>query len=232
MFENVVVPVDGSPQDEIPTTVGAHIAQDSRSELHFVRVHVGQVAPEPETHAAFDEDLELLEKSYLTRIGDGTRLQVGRAPITKLLTGGGSIGDSIAEYASKLESPLVVMSTHGRTGFSRLWLGSVADAVVRRSSVPVLLLRIAPRVASAPAPTPLHFNRVIVPLDGSELAEHALAPAAKLAALDHGCMHLVRVVEQILPPDYPYSYVTPHVETAEELEDRRRIAADYLEKVA
>jgi len=230
MFETVVVPVDGSPQDEITATVGARIARDCHATLHFVRVHVLSGGPEVATLPGLEEDLERLEESYLSQIADGTRAQAGHAPVTKLLTG--PIGESIADYAAALAAPLVVMSTHGRTGFSRLWLGSVADAVVRGSSVPVLLLRIGPRHNDAPAADAPRFNRIVIPLDGSELAERVLDPAMALAALDHGSIHLLRVVEQIILPDYPFSYVTPRIETAEELDERKRVARDYLQQIA
>jgi nucleotide-binding universal stress UspA family protein len=49
--------------------------------------------------------------------------------------------EAIAAAAEREAADLIVMATHGRSGFSRLWLGSVATQVVRRSSVPVLLIR-------------------------------------------------------------------------------------------
>ena len=230
MFETVVVPVDGSPQDETTTMVGARIARDCHSTLHYVRVHVTRTGPELATLPGLEEDVERLEEDYLSKVADGTRLQFGRIPVTKLLTG--PIGESIADYAASCPSPLVVMSTHGRTGFSRLWLGSVADAVVRRSSAPVLLLRIGPRAAETKATEPPRFARIVVTLDGSEFAEHALEPAMALAALDHGCIHLVRVLEEIILPEYPFAYVTPRIESSEELEERKRLATEYMERIA
>jgi nucleotide-binding universal stress UspA family protein len=229
MFETIIVPADGSPQDETTAGVGARIARQCKATLRFVRVHV---SPEQdiEPFPGIDEDVECIEEAYLKQIASGTRMQFGRTVETELLTG--PVGPAIAERAASLASPLVVMSTHGRTGFSRLWLGSVADAVVRNSKVPVLLLRIPPRSATEPPSPPLRFNRVVVPLDGSEFAERVLEPVVTLTALDHGCIHLVRVLEQVVIPEYPFAYVTPRLETTEELEDRKQRATAYLENLA
>jgi nucleotide-binding universal stress UspA family protein len=71
-----------------------------------------------------------------------------------------------------------MMTTHGRGGLSRLWLGSVADRFVRSSVHPVMLVK----PTTAPAhPGPFEPRRIVVPLDGSPLAEAALPYATSLA---------------------------------------------------
>lgn len=89
-----------------------------------------------------------------------------------------------AQYivAAAEESDLVVLCSHGRTGFTRWALGSVAHTLVHQSRVPLLVLR--QREAASPlvhggTVSPL---RALVPLDGSPLAESALSPAAHLIA--------------------------------------------------
>jgi len=56
----------------------------------------------------------------------------------------GEPGDSIVAAEKSLGADLVVMATHGRRGLARIVLGSVAERVVRRSSIPVLTVRPAP----------------------------------------------------------------------------------------
>jgi nucleotide-binding universal stress UspA family protein len=94
---------------------------------------------------------------------------------------------------------MIVMSSHGRTGFKRWLLGSVAQNVARHSPVPVLLLREREAMATGLHPYMEHPLRVLVPLDGSLLAKAALLPAihviAALAAPGQGAIHLVRVVK-------------------------------------
>jgi nucleotide-binding universal stress UspA family protein len=87
--------------------------------------------------------------------------------------------EGIRKRVQEGRADLVVMATHGRGSLGRFFLGSVADVLVRETLVPVLLVR--PRgVAPDPLPGPAVAN-VLVPLDGSPLAEQVLGPAADLA---------------------------------------------------
>ena len=100
---------------------------------------------------------------------------------------------------------LVVMCTHGRSGLSRLILGSVADGVMRHSPVPVLLVPAAcdhewTDVALGQPGRPL---RVLVPLDGSRHAETALAPVRALVADTRTKVTLLGAVEP--RPTVPYA---------------------------
>ncbi|MEO8956959.1 MAG: universal stress protein, partial [Ktedonobacteraceae bacterium] len=92
---------------------------------------------------------------------------------------------------------LIVMCSHGYTGFKRWFLGSVADVVTRTAPVPVLVLRDGGQL-----PTD-HFQnngplRALVTLDGSSLAEAAIEPAAQLVAAlaepSQGALHFLRIV--------------------------------------
>jgi nucleotide-binding universal stress UspA family protein len=115
----------------------------------------------------------------------------------------------------------VVMSTHGRGGFQRLWLGSVADAVVRRATVPVLLVRgarpPAKRLAGAPA-----FVRALVPVDGSERAERAIDEAKRMLGTRPARLVLMHVL-------HPMSAA---VGTNLKREPEQEIVAHYLEPLA
>lgn len=53
----------------------------------------------------------------------------------------GDPAEQIVEYASENGNDLIVMGTHGRSGFKRLWLGSVAERVTRTAHCPVLVIR-------------------------------------------------------------------------------------------
>jgi nucleotide-binding universal stress UspA family protein len=88
---------------------------------------------------------------------------------------------------------LIVMTSHGRTSFSRAWLGSVADAVVREGGVPVLVLRPVDNAKQISEGAPL-FRRLLVPLDGSQTSAAILGPAAALARSANGVLVLARIV--------------------------------------
>ena len=89
----------------------------------------------------------------------------------------GSPVHAICETAQELDAALVIMGSHGRTGFKRVLLGSVAERVVRLCDTSVL-------VARAPVIDDDGFRRVLVPTDFSQVAEVALDQAATLTAAD------------------------------------------------
>jgi nucleotide-binding universal stress UspA family protein len=109
----------------------------------------------------------------------------------------GDPADQILTAAEEEQAQLVVLTTHGRTGLARWVRGSVAEKLVRYGAAPLLLIRpwdAAPAVAGR-----AHLGgRVLVPLDGSSLAEQVLPEALRLAAGAEGEVVLVTVtpVEQ------------------------------------
>jgi nucleotide-binding universal stress UspA family protein len=84
------------------------------------------------------------------------------------------------------------MTTHGRGAFARFWLGGVADALIRRSTVPILLLRLPDGEPSCADPPT--FQHILIPLDGSTLAERILEPALEFGGLMQSHYTLLRVV--------------------------------------
>lgn len=99
----------------------------------------------------------------------------------------GDPADVILEQAEWLDAAAVVMATHGRGGVQRLMAGSVAARVLGEARRPLLLVR--PLAHRGPA----GIARIVVPLDGSPLAEAALAPAVELAAAAQATLTLLRV---------------------------------------
>lgn len=90
----------------------------------------------------------------------------------------GNAAEVIVNHARQDASALIVMSTHGRSGISRMVAGSVTAKVVRAAENPVLIVRCG---ADDCPLVPYSLNHIIVPLDGSAFAEQALPFAARLA---------------------------------------------------
>ena len=84
------------------------------------------------------------------------------------------------------------MRSHARRGLARVWFGSVADTLIRRTGVPVLVVR-PPSLATA-LESGFCYKRILVPVDGSSLAEKSLHAAIAMARLDSATVHLLRVV--------------------------------------
>ncbi|MBV8084617.1 MAG: universal stress protein [Chloroflexi bacterium] len=102
----------------------------------------------------------------------------------------GDPASAICAAARANEADLIVMATHGRGGFGRWLYGSVADAIMRHAECPVLVIPLTCDAAWAPDQT----RRILVALDGSELAEQALAAVLPLARASHGELLLLRAV--------------------------------------
>jgi nucleotide-binding universal stress UspA family protein len=116
------------------------------------------------------------------------------------------VADTLARHAAGSE--LVVMTTHGRGPFARFWLGSTADEFVRHSTVPVLLLRPDEKMALDLKKKP-QIRHILIPLDGSELAERIIPAVARIGRLMGGEYTLLMVFEpasrsEALPGLEPY----------------------------
>jgi len=230
MYKTIILPLDGSPFAELAISTAADIARRTGADLVLVRVHESYLYEDMDYLLAEDQSRRDQDE-YLAQIAERVEAEFGLEAERTLLEG--PIVSSICKFAEGLQSPLIVISTHGRTGFSRLWLGSVADAIARHASSPVLMLRHDAGVASTGA-SPHLVKRVLVPLDGSDLAETALAPATALTRHYGARLTLLRVVTPLVVPAPVYAM--PLVLPPERFEDteaaRFDAAKNYLVAVA
>ena len=209
MFKQILVPLDGSLRAESALAIAARIAGASEGTIMLLRV-VG--IPAEYTSYLYDSYMaqtpvhaqEILDteqanaENYLANVAKSTRL-AGIKTQTKTLSGSAAM--TILDVARDEHIDLIVMCSHGDTGFKRWALGSVAQQVARHSPVPVLVLREDGTAPTSSFPDHLHPLRAVtamVALDGSKLAEVALEPAAylvaALAAPAQGALLLTSVV--------------------------------------
>jgi nucleotide-binding universal stress UspA family protein len=203
MYRKLLVPLDGSPFSEHALSFACDIAQRSGAGLHLAHVHVLNDPIYIEGMPVIDAELHALgwehERAYLERIRTQIAATAGLPITCANLDSDDSVAGTLARYVLANQIDLVVLTTHGRGGLARAWLGSVADALVRCSSAPLLLLRPskgAPGLAQTP------FKRILIPLDGSALSEQILEPALELGGLAQAEYVLVRVVEPFVLADY------------------------------
>jgi len=226
MIRNVLVPLDRSPFAEQALPPAIAIARRAQAQLHILYVRTLS-PPLAFQHVDWWADALLQEEAdYFEDVGRRVR-EAGIRPIVE--TREGRVADVIRRHAANAGVDLIVMTTHGHTGLSRLWLGSVADAVVRQDSIPVLMIRPEER------PTALNehplYTHVLVPLDGVTSAETAIEYAVSLGSLAHARYTLVRVVAPVMVPVHPYAFAGPAVRadddaTATEVQQAR----GYLEE--
>jgi nucleotide-binding universal stress UspA family protein len=90
----------------------------------------------------------------------------------------GNTESGIVEYAARNPDAMIAMATHGRSGLNRWLLGSVTEKVLRSTRNPLLLIRATPTTLTDEQAT---IKSIMVPLDGSALAETVLPPVSELA---------------------------------------------------
>jgi nucleotide-binding universal stress UspA family protein len=103
------------------------------------------------------------------------------------------VHDEIVAQAAAIGADLLVLGTHGRSGFQRLFLGSVTEKVIRKATCPTLV--VPPRAPDLDANAPVEFRGILCPVDFSESSLDALALAINLAEESDARLTLVHVVE-------------------------------------
>lgn len=222
MYRNILVPVDGSKLGERALVLAVPLADQHNATLTLLSVHepiaditLGGGAPVRDP--ALDHKWREEHREYLTKLAK----RVGRRASSPVQTAfvDGRIVPSITKYASEHGVDLIVMCTHGRGGFQRFWLGSVADGLSRSSTVPLLLARGGRSPGSRLEKDGL-FRRIMVPLDGSDRSETALKAVKVLVGSDRAAITLAHVIHPMsaaavanLAPRPEYdpeiSYLTP-----------------------
>jgi nucleotide-binding universal stress UspA family protein len=199
MFKRILVPLDGSERAERALPLAARVASASGGTVVLVRTV--DVRPTAGLYYEIPGDLQAdtLEarrtdaEGYLDIIARSAKM-MGVTTQTVAVTG--PTASTILSVADEQSANLIVMCSHGYGGMKRWALGSVAQHVTRQAHVPVMVLRENGPAAQVRLESGTEC-RILVALDGSELAEAALAPAAglaqALAPAGAGLLHLVLV---------------------------------------
>jgi nucleotide-binding universal stress UspA family protein len=224
MNRPILVPLDGSALAELALPYAMRLAEARKAHLILFRA---VLAGPPSGMDWERQQLDAIDEaqSYITRIAQDA---TARAVTVETVVTYGPAAREILAVSRDQDVSEIVMATHGRSGLSHLLSGSVAEAVLAETSVPVFLVH---GVSGEAPPTVFDPDsaRIVVPLDGSEFAEAAVALAQDIAG-PRSELILLRV--------------TPHPEGAvrdetgqiisymDQLEaDLRREAADYLEGI-
>lgn len=216
MFKRILVPLDGSLLAEQAISLATHLAHTTGGSVLFLLVVDPSNMQEAYSLGAADLHLDTLKHhtraaAYLARIAKSAEF-ANIDVYTAVLSGQPAL--QILNITQQQNINLIVLCSHGYTGFQRWTLGSVAQKVACSSEVPVLILREkADRLFSKQAQAdPI---RVMIALDGSHLAERALEPAielsASLSAPGPGALHLVQVLPFSTAFEYDQEEALPSV---------------------
>jgi nucleotide-binding universal stress UspA family protein len=191
-MRRILVALDGSSESE---QILGEVARIGSAETAVDLVHVLD-RPQHEIPNA-GASLEDVAEEYLHRAA-------GRLPGRRIRTflWRGEPEEEIPRAAEALHADLIAMTTHARRGLSHLLMGSVAEAVVRTTSLPVLLTR--PGLERPVRP----LERILVAVDGTEKSRIACTTARELAAESGAELVLLQVVEPVLVVD-PVTGFTP-----------------------
>lgn len=231
MFRDILIPLDGSRFAAAALPLASRLAHLSKARLHLLLAHqpapvvvgMGDLLPPP---PELDEDRREQEREYLSRTAAALRRADGASVSFHETLG--APGPEICEEASRLDADLVVMATHGRGTFKRIWLGSVADYVVRHLATPILL--VPPGPPDRPA-RDADIQHIMVALDLSKDSEAILEPVTVVARLTGAQLTLLHIVEVLFAVGR-LTASAPVVADAELLETSQTEAERQLEQIA
>jgi nucleotide-binding universal stress UspA family protein len=231
MATRILVPLDGSRLAEQALPCAGMLAKGLSAELILFRA----VSLSPEIRAILDDaDLETSvpltpmvdeAKEYLSQVG--RRLKEGGFQF-QTAVGCGPPEDAILTSVEEQGISQIVMATHGYGGVSRWMHGSVAERVLLASRVPILLVR-AQETAAAPPDKPMRCQRILVPLDGSAVAEQVLPVVTSVAKALDAQLVLLRVLSVMTSISLTGEWYMPLDDI---LETAHQEAQTYLDRTA
>lgn len=241
MITRIAVALDGSSLSEKALPYVYYLAKLLKAKLLLVQVSLWP--PDSDGAIYFDSEAGVSPEDYLIKMRNiltdpakpwkFSSEEVQTKVVYKI-----SI-DDLGDIVSAEGADLLVMTTHGRSGLSLLFMGSFATGIVKHACLPVILLRpdeaaikgeVQPEATIANPRVPL----VIATLDGSLAAEACLVPASEICSQLNTPLYLVEVVSPVSPlllspvgVGYP---LTPYDE-AKEILNLRHDAMLYLEQI-
>jgi nucleotide-binding universal stress UspA family protein len=197
MYEQVLVPIDGSKIAEQVIPYAKMLQRKMESRVELVRV-IEEPHPEPSnrSYTSYLEQMTTTLQSetanYMQELAESLRAD-GMAVSWSVRLG--NPATVIGDMADSKPSSLIVMCSHGRSGQFRWWLGSTTDKVIHAASSPVLVVRSSslhfPLIAGS------GFKSCIAPLDGSVRAEQVLPHVVAWAKAFSLKVNLIRVIPDL-----------------------------------
>jgi len=189
----VLCPVDFSDISQHALDRAAAIAHWYQAQLTLLHVFVTRPTTEALPLVLEDPDREWLNKSI--------REMAVRVPpdvcVDVRVEQGEHVHNEILGQLAATGADLLVLGTHGRSGFQRWFLGSVTEKVIRKATCPTLV--VPPRALDIPPGAPVQFKRILCAIDFSESSLSALAYALHLAEEADAHLTLLHVIE--MPPE-------------------------------
>lgn len=186
MYDRILVPTDGSRSAEAAARHGLLLAEAFEAPLHVLSV-IDDRDPGGLAEAQARDAVSTLEERFEQESDLSCRSAIEH----------GSPYEAILSYASDNDIDLIVMGTHGRSGLSRVLLGSVTERVIRLSSDPVVAVPPHALVRERDG-----YERILIPTDGSPAATAAVDHGVAIAERTGAAVRVLCVIERErrLPP--------------------------------
>lgn len=204
-IKRILCPIDFSEYSARALEFAVRMAAWYRAAVHVV--HVMPVLP-PSTISALGEASRQLARQNLALAVD--RCWRSDVTIEQELSESSDATGRILERADTLDADLIVAGSHGRTGFTRVLLGSVVESLLHRSRRPVLV--VPSHLAGSLRARPAGFSRVLCAVDFSAASLSGLAYALSIAEEADAHLTLVNVIEK--PPELEHSPLEPDFDIA------------------
>lgn len=213
MYKVIMAPTEGSDSERTAISVAVKLAQRFDADLRLVRVEAAPLVVEtiPQSPLLITEQTLLDERLARLRKLEALGTECRSQGDIKVMTAyeDGPVAPRLRDYALKFNVDLIVMASHSRGGVRRITLGSVTDYLIRNTNIPVLVVRSSGSLIGAtPEQT---FSRIVVPLDGSALAEQILPEIAALASRLRSTVSLLQILtpltysqKEIMQPGLPW----------------------------
>ena len=139
MFENILVPVDGSKHSDAAFDAAMDIAQKYGSQVFVLHVFQGGTGSGTLVSAGFEDDMRSIGQQILDSYE--AKVKERRLQNVRMLLQMGDAAQRIMETASEIKCGLLILGSRGRGGFKELLLGSVSHKVTNHADCPVLIAK-------------------------------------------------------------------------------------------
>jgi nucleotide-binding universal stress UspA family protein len=215
-LQEILVPLDGSGEAESVIPYLRDLAPRFGSRVHILSVGIGKKT----------RRVNRLLEDYVNRIAHKLQSDNIKA---EAVTRYGTAADKILDFTAENEIDLIIMATHGRSGITRWWMGSVAEKVISEATAPVLLVR-SKRPRKTAAAEKLNFlHKILAPLDGSDIGETAL-PYAETLATNSGA--LISLLQVVSPPGTVEASLLGGPDWKKFVKSMQDAGEDYLKNIA
>jgi nucleotide-binding universal stress UspA family protein len=196
----ILLPLDGSELAEGALPYAVALARALKARLVLFTAWEGTDSELGANFPSMAMDVERQAEAHFTQYLQGVKARLTGLDVETMIRAGDA-SDEILKAADELGARLLVIATHGRSGIGRWLYGSTASHLLRHAGVPVVA--VGPN-ALEKAKTDVAVKHLVVPLDGSSMAEKALPIASELASAFGARVSLVRVVQWAVQA-YPYT---------------------------